>query len=79
MRELTSTDLRSNVMSMQERFVEEDLAPFGIVDDGHDETAIEKVVRSMDDNWIEYDAMGFRSVRQRPMLAVSDDSWLLND
>lgn len=80
MRELTSTDLRSNVMSMQEKMIEEDLAPFGMIDDGHgDETAVERIVRNMDDNWLEYDRLGFSSFRQRPSLAVSDDSWLSDD
>jgi len=80
MRELTSTDLRSSVMNMQERMVEEDLAPFGLVDDGHgDETETERVVRNMDDNWLQYDQLGFSSFRTRPSLAVSDDSWLADD
>lgn len=78
MRELTSTDLRSNVMSMQEKMVEEDLAPFGIVNDGRDdETEVERVVRNTDDNWLELDQLGFATQRTRPVMAVTDDSWLL--
>ncbi len=78
MRELTSTDLRSNLMSMQEKMVEEDLAPFGIVNDGRDdETEVERVVRNTDDNWLELDQLGFATQRTRPVMAVTDDSWLL--
>lgn len=79
MRELTSTDLRSNIMSMQEKMVEEDLTPFGLINDGRDdETEAETVTRLSDDNWLQQDQLGFSWQRARPMMAVSDDSWLLD-
>jgi hypothetical protein len=79
MRELTSTDLRQSVMNLQEKSVEEDLAPFGLIDDGHNESEVEKMVANTDDNWLQQDMLGFSSQRARPLMAVSDDSWLTQD
>lgn len=79
MRELTSTDVRASVMRLQERAVEEDLAPFGIIDDGSGETEIEKMVGNTDDNWLQLDQLGFGTQRSRPLMAVRDDSWLVQD
>ncbi len=79
MRELTSTDMRKSVMSLQEKAVEEDLAPFGIINDGSDETEVERMVANSDDNWLQLDQLGFGSRRSRPLMAVSDDSWLTDD
>ncbi len=79
MRELTSLDLRQSVMKMQERSVEEELSPFGMIDDGRDESEMERMVANTDDNWLQWDALGFGSQRSRPMMAVSDDSWLDQD
>jgi hypothetical protein len=79
MRELTSTDVRESVMRLQERAVEEDLAPFGLIDDGSGETEIEKMVGNSDENWLQLDQLGFGVQRSRPMMAVSDDSWLMQD
>lgn len=79
MRELTSTDLRHDVINMREKMVEEDLSPFGLIDDGRDESEVERVVRNSDDNWLQMDAYGFGQQRAKPMMAVTGDDWLLQD
>jgi len=79
MRELTSLDIRQSVMRMQEKTVEEELLPFGVINNGDDESEMERMVANSDDNWLQLDQMGFGSQRSRPMMAVSDDSWLDQD
>jgi hypothetical protein len=79
MRELTSMDIRANVMNLQEKVVEEDLAPFGLIDDGQELSEDERTVSAADDNWLWQDQLGFSYTRPRAAIAVSDDSWLAKE
>lgn len=53
-KELTSTNLRQNIYSDQEGMIEDQLAPFGIYDDGRDEYEEQPVmaVPKNNDNWL---------------------------
>lgn len=54
MRELTNIDIRSDVLNLQEKVVEEELTPFGVIDDGqagHDPEA-PVMATGPDDLWL---------------------------
>jgi hypothetical protein len=52
-KELLNLDIRANVMSMQEKLVEEDLAPFGMINDGTEEYEENKPLAAVSgDDWL---------------------------